>query len=244
MHIAPLVSALALAAGLAASGCALSASGSASASLSVEPGHFFGHDLTRTRSVVYVIDLSGSMAEESGSVVSRAATGAGAELAGGFTGGLLGSSAGYAVEDKVRDLDKKIEKVKLHLIASLQGLPTGARFDVVLFSDGVQTLAPGLIEANPATIGLVSAFVSQLEEGGGTNMYAAVEAAVFSGAEEIILLTDGMPTSSTPGEIVDLVRRNNGGRFTLSTVGVGGDQAREFLATLAADNGGSYTFYE
>lgn len=227
---------------LSASACALSASGSASATL--ETGHFFGHDLRRARSVVYVIDLSGSMAEESGSILERKGTELGAAAAGGVVGAYLGSGAGDATRDRIESLQKKVERVKMHLIASLQGLPTGARFNVITFSDGVQRLAPGLVHASPATVGLVSGFVSQLEEGGSTNMYAAMEAALFGGAEHIIVLTDGQPTSTSSEAVLDLVRRFDQGQVRVSTVGVGGDQAREFLATLAAEHRGTYTQYD
>jgi len=213
--------------------------------VSIKPGYFFGHDLRRTKSVVYVLDLSGSMSGSSGSIGERVGTDVAAKAAGGLTSGFLGRGAGRKVEKRVKSLKKKIEKVKLHLIASLNGLPDGAQFNLIMFSNGVRTLAPGMIKANGATKIAVSAFVDRLEEGGSTNMYAAVEAALHTPTTQIVLLTDGMPTSSTPEAILDLVSRHNGaGEVKVSTVGVGGDQAREFLATLAAENGGSYTMYQ
>lgn len=218
---------------------------SASASVTVKPGHFFGHDLTQNQSVVYVLDLSGSMADSSGSVVEQAGTRAAGEAVGGIGGMLFGRQAGNALEDRVKRLRKKIEKVKLHLIASLQGLPNGSTFNVVLFSDGVQKLAPGLLVSNPTTNGLVSLFVDRLEEGGGTNMYAALEAGIFSGAEHVILLTDGMPTSSSPEDILALAQSQAGPRgVRISTVGVGGDQAYSFLHQLAEENGGTAMSYD
>ena len=222
-------------AAVAGGGCALSAS----ATLDVKSGYFFGHDLRHAESVVYVLDLSGSMSEASGSIVEQAGT----SVAASAVGGLLGHSLGGAAESPIEKLNKKLEKGKLHLIASLQGRPPGSTFNIVLFSDGVQKLAPGMISANGATKVLVSAFVDRLEEGGGTNMYAALEAAAYMPARQIILLTDGMPTSSTPEQILELLRRQRGRGFAVSTVGVGNDQAREFLEQVAADNGGTYTAY-
>ncbi|RMH41594.1 MAG: VWA domain-containing protein [Deltaproteobacteria bacterium] len=219
---------------------ALGCTASASATVSVKTGFFFGHDLRQAQSVVYVLDLSGSMSEASGSVVEQAGT----TVAAKAVGGLIGGSVGRAAESRIEKMKKKIEKVKLHLIASLQGLPPGSTFNIIMFSDGVQKLAPGMIQANAATKTLVSAFVDRLEEGGSTNMYKALEAAVYMPTKEIILLTDGEPTSSTPEEILDLLRRKNQGRFIVSTVGVGNDHAREFLEQIAAENGGTYTAYD
>lgn len=221
-----------------------SASASASGSVSLETGFFFGHDLRHEESIVYVLDLSGSMSGESGSVVENAGTDAAGAVAGGLVGGFAGRRAGSTVKRRIKRLKKKIEKVKLHLMASLAGLPDGSEFNVVLFANGVQKLAPGMILANGATKLAVSAFVDRLEEGGGTNMYQAVEASLFSGATHIILLTDGLPTSSTPDEILQLVQRHNGaGEIKVSTVGVGGDQAFEFLNLLAQENNGTFASY-
>ena len=210
----------------------------------VERGKFFGHDLRNTQDIVFVLDLSGSMSGQSRTIVEQAGTSIGAKAAGALTGSLLGRRSGRAVRNRVSDLNKKIEKVKLHLIASLTGLPPGARFNLVLFSGRVQTLSPAMIPANGLSVAAVSAFVERLQEGGSTNMFQAMEAAFFQDATQIVLLTDGLPTSSSPGAILDLAQRYNADRrLTISTVGVGGDQARDFLATLAQENGGSFSMY-
>lgn len=231
--------AVALVAALAA-GCMFSGR----ASVRVETGFFFGLDVRQERSVLYVLDLSGSMSETSGTVVEQAGTDATGKLAGTVTGGFLGRRAGNAVESRIKKLKKKVEKVKLHLIASLHGLPVDATFNIILFSNGVHKLSPTPIPATAGNIALVSAFVARLEEGGGTNMYAAIEAAMLEHPGHVILLTDGLPTSSTPDAILDMVRGYNaGGGIVVSTVGVGIDQARGFLAALADENGGTFTMY-
>lgn len=185
------------------------------------------------------------MSESSGSVVEQAGTDAAGEAVGGLTGAFLGRGAGNYAKKRVKKLKKKIEKVKLHTIASLNGLPNTARFNLVMFSDGVQRLSPGMIRADGFSVAAVSLFVDRLEAGGSTNLYSAVEAALYSNPTHIIVLTDGMPTSSTPEDILDLVAEYNpDGEIKVSTVGVGGDQARTFLSELAEDNGGSYTMYD
>lgn len=226
---------------LATSACVASGS----AKVSVRPGHFFGHDLTQSESVIYVLDLSGSMSSESGNIVGKAGIDLAGTVAGELTGRLLGQSAGGAAQDRIEKLKKKVEKVKLHLNASLAGLPNGSKFNIILFSNEVVQFAPEMITANGASKLLVGVFVDRLEEGGSTNMRAALEAAFNLNASQIILLTDGLPTSSSPEAIIDMARRHNrDGRFSISTVGVGNDQAREFLNRLAMENAGVYTSYD
>ena len=128
------------------------------------------------------------MSARSGSIVSQAGNSATSKVGGVLSRGLLGRKSGNKVEKRIADSNKKIELVKLHLIASIQGLPTGAQFNIILFSNGVQKLAPGMIVSTAGSKALVSAFVDRLKSGGGTNMYSALEAGLFSGAQQVILL--------------------------------------------------------
>jgi hypothetical protein len=215
------------------------------AAVSVQPGFFFGHDLRQARSVVYVLDLSGSMREGSGSVAENVGTDVAAKAGGTLVGGFLGNGTGRMVEDNVKKLKQKVEKVKLHLIASLNGLPPGSQFNIVLFSSGVQKLSPAMVPVTPATVGLVSAFVSQLEAGGSTSMMNAIQAGLHAGGSQVILLTDGVPTDASPQQIIDMVGYENASHaLTLSTVGVGHDQDFGFLRELATRNGGAFVSYD
>jgi hypothetical protein len=179
---------------------------------------------------------TGSVAEQVG---KDAAAHAGSSLIGGLTGGVGGDAA-----DSVLSMDKKVELVKDHLIASLRGLPSGARFNVLLFSNDVQRLAPTMITANAASTNVVGAFVSRLKEGGSTSLKSAILAGFDTDAKDLLVLTDGLPTDSTPDEILSSVRsRNQDKGRRVSTVGVGDDQAKDFLTQLATENGGRYTAY-
>ena len=223
-------------------GCFFKKSGESA--ILVKPGFFFGHDLRQEKTVVYVLDLSGSMSATSGGVIEKKGVNIAAKAAGSLVGGMLGDSVGDATESRIKELRKKIEKVKLHLIASLQGLPEEAKFNIVLFSNQARRLSPVMIPAHTAAKVLVGAFVYKLEEGGSTNMYKAMETAIAEGSEHIILLTDGLPTSSSPQAILDLLRQSHAnGSFRVSTVGVGDDQARDFLSQMAQENKGSFKMY-
>jgi hypothetical protein len=237
-----------MAAGAGASlGCSIFSTRTAvdtSRSLRLENGFFFGHDLRQEDSVIYVLDLSGSMSGRTGSVAEQVGKDAAAEAGGSLLSGITHSGVANEAADSVLSMDKKVELVKDHLIASLRGLPNGAKFNIILFSDDVQRLAPTMITANAASTNAVGAFVSRLQEGGATSLQRAILAGLDSEAHDVLVLTDGLPTDSTPEAILSQVKdRNQDKRHTISTVGVGDDQAKDFLTRLATDNGGKYTSY-
>jgi hypothetical protein len=230
---------------MAALATAASAGCSSQSGATIQPGYFFGHDLRQAKSIVYVLDLSGSMRGGSGSIAENVGTDVAAKASGSLVGGFFGKRTGRAVEDNVQKLRQKVEKVKLHLIASLNGLPPGSQFNVLLFSNGVQKLAPGMIEATPASVGLVSAFVSQLEASGSTSLGAALSAGLNAGAQQVMVLTDGLPTDASPHQIMNMVASINAARtMTIWTVGVGHDQDLSFLRDLALANGGAFVAYD
>lgn len=221
------------------------ASGASSASklarsYRLDPGFFFGHDVRPFQSVTYVLDLSGSMSERTGTTFGQLGRETASSTMASYGGGL-----GSAAADSVLSMDKKVELVKDHLNASLRGLQAGAQFNIVLFSGDVQKLSPSMISASTVTTTLVGAFVSQLEEGGGTSMKSAIEAGLSTDAEDIIVLTDGLPTDATPEQILTMVdTRNVEKKRRIFTVGVGDDQAETFLTALAEHNGGAYLAYK
>ena len=210
-------------------------------SLRLRAGFFFGHDVTVSERVTYVLDLSGSMGEESGTSLtgSEGEVKTGEDLVAGTLGGSVGGAAATSLTRS-----KKIELVKDHLSASIRGLANSAQFNVVLFSDGVKKLAPQMMQANLGSKTLVSGFVATLSEGGGTDLHEAMEAALDTPADRLILLTDGEPTDASTDSILELVRQRNADqRRTVDTVGVGLDLDSHFLSTLAHENGGVFLAY-
>lgn len=211
----------------------------------IKKGFFFGQDLRNNDSVVYVLDLSGSMTASTGSVASKTGISVAGEAAGQVVGSMFGSFAGRKAEDKIKKLKQKVEKVKMHLIASLQGLPPHAKYNIILFDNKVEKLSPTMLQATEGNINKSSLFVYRLEASGSTNMYEGLKAAIATGTNHIILLTDGLPTSSSPEAIINMVKSaNSSHKFTVSTVGVGAEEAKSFLSQLASDNGGTFTFYK
>lgn len=136
---------------------------------------------------------------------------------------------------------KKIDLAKEAVLRSLELLNEGDQVGVIGFESTAQwvwNLAP--LE----DIAAVQTQVMTMRGGGGTDIYAGLDAAVKAleasdaRLKHVILLTDGGASQEGLTDLVARLRAMNG---TLSTVGVGQDAA-PFLQALAIDGGGRYHF--
>jgi hypothetical protein len=172
--------------------------------------------------VIFLVDVSGSMDE---------------------------CISGAKTEESVTRLDF----AKQELIRNLEVLSGGGvLFDIVPFEGsarrwnkgGVTTSTQGKLADSTVRIRKATAFVEELSAGGGTNLSAALELALGdSGAENIVLLSDGAPSEG----IIDpeaLTRRvkcvwNAGRRVKIHTIAFGG--GFQVLKKLSEDSGGSFS---
>jgi Mg-chelatase subunit ChlD len=193
-----------------------------------------------SRSIVYVVDVSGSM------VVSL-------------------KDPKFEDPQQTRPIaagpgeESRMSCSKKELIKALGDLPPGTKFDIVTFSTTAERYSPKLIEASPAAIKKAQKFVEELEPVGATNIYDAMESAFGlagrgsadkfydSGVDTIFLLTDGQPMlygsreRDSTQRIEDAVKRMNPfKRITVHTIGLGNGIDADFLKRLAADNGGTF----
>ncbi len=136
---------------------------------------------------------------------------------------------------------RKIELAKEAVLRSLELLNPGDQVGVVGFEDSAQwvwNLAP--LE----DLAAVQRQVMTMRGGGGTDIYAGLEAAVSAleqsnaRLKHVILLTDGIASEQGLPDLIARLRAING---TLSTVGVGQDSA-PFLKDMAVDGGGRYHY--
>jgi HEAT repeat protein/uncharacterized protein YegL len=128
------------------------------------------------------------------------------------------------------------------LSETIQHLPGSTRFNVIFFESGVRVWQENLQEATKVNIALAREFLSDNLPGGGTNIYDSLMAALnMDGVQTIFFMTDGDPTAGryqTRNEIFSRFRRaNRDKRIVLNTIAAGKVSA-EFLASLAASNGG------
>jgi Mg-chelatase subunit ChlD len=132
----------------------------------------------------------------------------------------------------------------------LDNLEPGVRIQLLGFHLD-DTLIPwqpprGMVRADAAHKKEAKAFMRRLTHdfGGGTPTFRALREALAYEAEAIILLTDGAPSFTEPGTIVDRITAMNGGRKEIYSIAVGEYRANpvlvEFLEALSRRNGGSF----
>ncbi len=133
------------------------------------------------------------------------------------------------------------------LVRLLPNLPEQARFDVIFFSDQVSRLSAGRLLANEqARINSATRWLESNDFDGGTNLFGGLEKAFGTDdVEEIILLTDGMPSAGSiqqPVRILSWVqRRNRWKNVRVSTIGLSAPhESGLFLGKLAQQNSGVY----
>ncbi len=136
-------------------------------------------------------------------------------------------------------------------------LPAGAKFNLVIFSTGVQTWKPGLVEATPQSVQEAVEYVGALRQKGGTNIHGALEKAFADPeADTLYFLTDGMPTDGKKkanAEILQDVAAWNAQReVVVNTIaflignykGDNKPRSRELMRQLAKATGGVYRAIE
>ncbi|MBK8975912.1 MAG: VWA domain-containing protein [Planctomycetes bacterium] len=196
-----------------------------------ERGYYF--DIPQDgKSMVYIIDASGSMAKEIEMQVPGTSTG-------------------------IR-LTTRLAACKEELIRALGTLPRDTYFNVIWYSDLPYIYDARMQRADEKTIAAAQEWVRKLSPAGSTNIHDALQMAFTltgQGAKDknyelavdmIFLLTDGSPTKpdgsldSTDKILVAVREWNPLKRVTIHTIGIGGELNAPFLEQLARENGGEF----
>jgi HEAT repeat protein len=177
---------------------------------------FFGVKI-ESHDVAFVVDVSGSMAEqlETTKIDGKSAT--------------------------------RLEVVKQELVKSLRGLDASALFNLITFSSGVTKWKEGVVALSDKTRAEAIDYVGHLGSRGGTNIYDALQAAFADPkVDTIFLLTDGEPSQGgvTDLQLIreHVARLNETRRVRIHCIGVGGDFP--LLEWLAQDAGGTYVKFD
>lgn len=191
------------------------------------PPVFFGEEIEGDgSSVIYVIDNSGSMSlsvepfqDENGQIVS--------------TG-------------------NRLDRAKMELRRSISSLPENFFFNVIFYDECTMHCWPGKQQATAANKATAFAWIASVQPDGWTNSGMAVAEALRDKANtSVVLLSDGSPNFLDCGMVYvgtfqqhqDLIRNSNSQRATVNAFGIGlssDRDARSFMQTVAAENGGSY----
>jgi Mg-chelatase subunit ChlD len=131
------------------------------------------------------------------------------------------------------------------------------RFNLVLFGDGARALFPQLVAGTPRHVQMAREFLFSSAPEGRTDLFAGILAglqlvgldhwdAVRSGADSVVLVTDGIPTAGVvthPDDICRVVtqlNRNSGIHVHVVDLGRRHAAFAAALERLAKDNGGRY----
>jgi HEAT repeat protein len=201
---------------------------------------FYGIE-TKSKNLIFVVDVSGSMAEP-------ASAGWKPDVDSGKGGGAPQGPKG----------NRKIDVARWELARAINLLPEDAKFNIITFSTDLKVYSPTkMLVATKAVKAQAVAFAEKLEPDAGTNIHDALEKAFElagagpnkadanfkDGVDTIFFMTDGMPTvgKSTDGvKIADLVKKWNAiRRIRIHCVGVG-THAEDLLKRLADESGGTY----
>jgi HEAT repeat protein len=188
---------------------------------------FYGIE-TRSLHVLFVLDVSGSMAEATGPTPT-------------------GPS---------KTTVTKLAAAHAEIHRALAALPEAATFDILVYSSDVQKWSATMAAATTKNKEAAEAWVRAIPAKGSTNCWAGLAKSFEiagigttdknyrADADTIFFLTDGNPTV---GAITDVecmlreVRRLNAlSRVVIHTVGVGNDANNDFLGRLASENGGKH----
>ncbi len=146
---------------------------------------------------------------------------------------------------------RKIEQAKEALNTVLSSLNEEDRFNIITFSTFIEKYNATL--ENASKVSNARKFVNDIEAGGGTNIYEALDKAFqmltkYKNENNFVLfLTDGKPTSGKTSirDILQMVKTKNRGYSLESRVfvfGVGYDVNTELLDTVSEENGGKVSY--
>lgn len=141
---------------------------------------------------------------------------------------------------------KKIDQAKNALGFVLNNLRDDDTFNIIAYDDRVEAFKPELQRYNSSSRDEAVRFVSNIREGGSTNINDALKTALGMLQDEnkpnyVIFLTDGLPTAGETGElkIADNAKQANRMHARLFVFGVGFDVNARLLDRLSGGNSGT-----
>lgn len=177
---------------------------------------FFGIRI-ESKSVIFILDISGSMLEQ---------------LRSRYVG---------------KKGEPRIDRAKSELIKAIESLEEGALFNVVAFNGGVLPWKEGLSAATGSTRAECGEWINKLGALGGTNLFDSLELAFQDeDVDTIMILSDGEPTAGRMTESSGIRREvmdwNKDREIRIHTVAMGG--SLKILEWLAEDSDGEHARHD
>ena len=190
------------------------------------PPTIYGKDLTSENgTVVYIIDISGSMGWDMGQ---------------------------YTTPDGKTANGDRLDRAKSQLAQSVMSLPKSFKFNMYSFDCGVYQWQGSLQPADDATKNAAMGWINQLQPQGATGTGPAMSAALqLKDCKLFVLLTDGAPNCGAGDESGDsscikahlvMIDQANSQHAVINVFGIGATgEFKQFCMDVASQNGGSYT---
>lgn len=136
-----------------------------------------------------------------------------------------------------------IARARTALQSALGRLTPADRFNVIEFNSEAHALFDAPVRFDPQTLEAARRFVSRLEANGGTNIAAAITAALASPSasgflRQIVFITDG--SVGNEPQLFEMIRRDLGDA-RLFTIGIGTAPNTHFMRKAAQFGRGSYS---
>jgi hypothetical protein len=140
-------------------------------------------------------------------------------------------------------------EARIQLQNAYHALNAAESFNIIAYHDAVFAWKSELMPATAANKQDADAWILRLPGGGATDIFGAMQTAftkAWSGdkAETMYIVTDGLPTAGAvqnPVQILTAVRQWNADKnIMLHTIGIGPQQDKSFLESLAGQNRGRY----
>jgi Ca-activated chloride channel family protein len=143
----------------------------------------------------------------------------------------------------------KFEQARKAAINVINGLAPGERFNIIDYSDSIETFAKEPVALDDKARADALAYLGRLQANGGTNLHdalmTAINAPVAQGSMPLVLfLTDGLPTVGERKEVTirDHVKASNKANRRIFAFGVGFDVNTPLLSGISRSSKGAPTF--
>lgn len=144
---------------------------------------------------------------------------------------------------------EKIKQARAAALQIIEGLDDGEFFNIIDYSDSINSFADAPIEKNSKSVAAARAYIKSIRAIGGTNIHDALVEALrqptIKGTLPMVLfMTDGLPTIGQTREnaIRDAARAANTHHRRIFSFGVGFDVNAPLLTAIARDSRAMSTF--
>ncbi|MBX3381794.1 MAG: VWA domain-containing protein [Phycisphaeraceae bacterium] len=144
---------------------------------------------------------------------------------------------------------EKFQQARDAAIAVIDGLGEGEFFNIVDYSDSVNSFEKAPVSKSLGSAQQAKAYLGALKPNGGTNIHDALLDAVHPAVVDgtlpmIIFLTDGLPTVGITSEVAirDAIKAANTRDRRIFSFGVGYDVNTPLLSSISASSRGAPTF--